>query len=95
MELGLTYVGSFCMAEYRFRVGDLVRVQIGVLPKEGGALLDGTSKSLDGIYRVTHFLPSLVTDEPRYRIKGCYGQPERVVEQSFLTPVVPFAQSRS
>ena len=82
------------MAEYRFRIGELVRVQIGILPKEGGTLVDGTSKSLDGLYRVTHFLPSLVTDEPRYRIKGCYGQAERVVEQSFLTPVAPFAQPR-
>ncbi len=82
------------MAEYRFGIGDLVRVQIGILPKEGGALVDGTSKSLDGIYRVTHFLPRLVTDEPRYRIKGCYGQPERVVEQHFLSPVAPFAQPR-
>ena len=80
------------MADYRFGIGDLVRVQIGILPKEGGALVDGTSKSLDGIYRVTHFLPSLVTDEPRYRIRGCYGQPERVVEQSFLAPVARFAQ---
>jgi hypothetical protein len=38
------------MAEYRFGIGDLVRVQIGILPKEGGALADETSKSLDGIY---------------------------------------------
>jgi hypothetical protein len=83
------------MPEYRFKIGDLVRVQIGILPKDGGALLDGTSKSLDGIYRVTHLLPRLVTDEPRYRIKGCYGQPERVVEEIFLTPVAPFAQPRA
>ncbi len=82
------------MADYRFGIGDLVRVQIGILPKEGGALIDGTSKSLGGIYRVTHFLPSLVSDEPRYRIRGCYGQAERVVEQSFLTPVARFAQHR-
>ena len=82
------------MAEYRFGIGELVRVQIGILPREGGALVDGSSKPLNGIYRVTHFMPSLVTDEPRYRIKGCYGQPERVVEQSFLTPVAPFAQPR-
>ena len=74
------------MPEYRFKIGDVVLVQIGILPKDGGALLDGTSKSLDGIYRVTHFLPSLVTDEPRYRIRGCYGQPERVVGESSLTP---------
>ena len=94
-ELGDSYVGSFRMPEYRFKIGDLVRVQIGIVPKDGGALLGGTSKSLDGIYRVTHFLPSLVTDEPRYRIKGCYGQPERLVEQTFLAPVAPFAQPRS
>lgn len=83
------------MADYRFKIGELVRVQIGILPRAGGALVDGTSKSLDGIYRVTHLLPRLVTDEPRYRIKGCYGQPERVVEESFLTPVAPFVQPRS
>ena len=82
------------MAEYRFRIGELVRVQIGIRPKEGGAFVDGTSKSLDGLYRVTHLLPSLITDEPRYRIKGCHGQPERVVEQNFLTSVAPPAQPR-
>jgi hypothetical protein len=64
------------MPDYRFKIGELVRVQIGVLPKEGGALVYGTSKPLDGIYRETHLLPRLVTDEPCYRIKGCYDQPE-------------------
>ena len=82
------------MAEYRFGIGELVRVQIGIIPREGRASVDGSSKPLNRIYRVTQFMPSLVTDEPRYRIKGCYGQPERVVEQSFLTPVAPFAQPR-
>ena len=97
----MTYVGSLSMTEYRFRIGDLVRVQIGVSPKEGGALVEETftlediPKLFNGMYRVIRLVPVLVGDEPRYRIKGCYGQPERVVEQSFLTPVAPFAQPRS
>jgi hypothetical protein len=99
-ELGTTYVGSFSMAEYRFGIGDLVRVQIGILPKEGGALveetftLEETFKLFNGMYRVIRLVPVLVGDEPRYRIRGCYGQPERVVEQSFLTPIAAFPQPR-
>ncbi len=83
------------MTEYRFRIGDLVRVQIGVIPKEGGALveetftLEETFKLFNGMYRVIRLVPVLVGDEPRYRIKGCYGQPERVVGESFLTPGRP------
>ncbi len=92
MEPGLTYVGSLSMTEYRFRIGDLVRVQIGVIPKEGGALveetftLEDTFKLFNGMYRVIRLVPVLVGDEPRYRVKGCYGQAERVVGESFLTP---------
>ncbi len=82
------------MAEYRFGIGELVRVQIGILPKEGGASLEEIFKLFNGMYRVIGLVPVLVGDEPRYRIRGCYGQPERVVEQSFLTPVAPFAQPR-
>ncbi len=95
MEPGLTYVGSLSMTEYRFRIGDLVRVQIGVIPKEGGALVEETFtledipklfKGSKGVYRVIRLMPVLVGDEPRYRVKGCYGQAERVVGESFLTP---------
>jgi hypothetical protein len=83
------------MAEYRFKVGELVRVQIGVSPKEGRTLANWAStRPLDGIYRVTRLMPVLVTDEPHYRIKGCFSRVERVVGESFLTPALPFAQPR-
>src|ERR671921_461316 len=80
VELGLTYVGLLGMADYRFGIGELVRVQIGTSPKEGGTSLEEISKLFNGMYRVIRLVPVLVGDEPRYRIKGCYGQPERVVE---------------
>ena len=88
------------MTEYRFRIGDLVRVQIGVIPKEGGALVEETftlediPKLFKGMYRVIGLVPVLVGDEPRYRVKGCYGQAERVVEESFLAPAMRLAQPR-
>ena len=93
-ELRTTYVGSFSMAEYRFGIGDLVRVQIGILPKEGEASLEEIFKLFNGMYRVIRLVPVLVGDEPRYRIKGCYGQAERVVEESFLAPAMRLAQPR-
>jgi hypothetical protein len=80
------------MVEYRFKVGELVRVQIGISPKEGGALVEETFtleeifKLFNGMYRVIGLVPVLVGDEPRYRVKGCFGQAERVVGESFLTP---------
>ena len=51
VELGLRCAGSLSMVAYRFQVGELVRVQIGILPKEGGALIDKTfSKPVGSIY---------------------------------------------
>ncbi len=83
------------MVEYRFGIGELVRVQIGILPKEGGALIDQTfSKPIGSIYQVTRLMPPSFGGEPRYQIKGCSGQAERIVEQSFLSPAPPFAQPR-
>ena len=83
------------MVAYRFQVGELVRVQIGILPREGGALIDQTfSKPIGSIYQVTRLMPPLVTGEPRYQLKGCFGQAERIVEQSFLIAAPPFAQPR-
>ena len=88
------------MAEYRFKVGELVRVQIGISPKEGGALVEETftlediPKLFKSMYRVIRLVPVLVGDEPRYRVKGCYGQAERVVEESFLAPAMRLAQPR-
>ncbi len=76
------------MAEYRFRVGDLVRLQIGILPKEGATVVDGTFKPLKGIYEVTDVVPVRVGEEPRYRVRGLSSQAERVVGASFLVPVV-------
>ncbi len=82
------------MVTYRFKVGDLVRVQIGISPGEGGTSLENIFKSFNGMYRVVSLVPVLVGDEPRYRIKGCYGQAERVVEESFLTPAMRPVQPR-
>jgi hypothetical protein len=75
------------MTEYRFKAGDLVRVKIGLLPKEGGTLIERTAKPLRGIYQVVHPVPVLTHDEPRYRIKECFNRVERVVGESFLTPL--------
>jgi hypothetical protein len=82
------------MTEYRYKVGELVRVQIGTSPQEGGSSLEDIFKSFNGMYRVIRFVPVLVGDEPRYRIKGCYGQAERVVEESFLAPAMRLAEPR-
>ncbi len=88
------------MTEYRFKVGDLVRVQIGVSPKEGGPLveetftLEDTFKLFNGMYRVISLVPVLVGDEPRYRVKGCFGQAERVVGERFLAPAMRLVQPR-
>ena len=75
------------MAEYRFKVGDLVRLQIGILSKEGATVLDGTFKPLKGIYEVTDLVPVPANEEPRYRVRGCSSRVERVVGESFLTPL--------
>jgi hypothetical protein len=91
-ELGMSDTGSFNMAGYQFQVGDLVRVQIGISPKEGRTLVSGISKPLDGIYRVICFVPVLVGDEPHYRIRDCFSQVERVVGESALTPAVRLVQ---
>jgi hypothetical protein len=82
------------MAEYRFRVGDLVRLQIGILPKEGATVVDGTFKPLKGIYEVTHLVPVRVGEEPRYWVRGLSSQVERVVGESFLIPAVRSVQPR-
>jgi hypothetical protein len=82
------------MTEYRYKVGELVRVQIGTSPQEGGSSLEGIFESFNGMYRVIRLVPVLVGDEPRYRVKGCYGQAERVVEESFLAPAMRLAQPR-
>ncbi len=76
------------MAKYLFKVGDLVRLQIGILPKEGATLVDGTLKPLKGIYEVTDLVPVLSNEEPRYRVRGCSNQVERVVGESFLIRAV-------
>ena len=49
------------MVAYRFQVGELVRVQIGILPKGGGALIDQTfSTPVGSLYQVTRLMPPLV-----------------------------------
>ncbi len=95
VELGLTYVGWLCMAEHRFRVGDLVRVQVGVGAKpDKGSLEAASCNRPSGIHEVTRLLPSMGNGELQYLIKGCAGQPERIIGEGQLTPAVHFPQPR-
>ena len=83
------------MAEHRFRVGDLVRTQAGkgTQPKDG--LRDAADCNRPGsIHEVTRLLPSMGNGEPQYLIKGCAGQPERIIGESQLTSAVHFPQPR-
>jgi hypothetical protein len=83
------------MVEYRFRVGDLVRVWVSVGARPGEGVINSTTKNhISGIYEVTSLLPSLPSGEPQYQIKGCSGQGERIVQQSQLASAVHFPQSR-
>jgi hypothetical protein len=83
------------MTDYRFKVGDLVRVWVSVSARPGEGAVDAITKNhISGIYEVTRLLPSKGTSEPRYLIKGCAGQGECVVRESQLASAVHFPQSR-
>ena len=77
VEPGLTYVGSFSMAEHRYTVGDLVRVQgsvaVGMHSVEG-TLDQLSSRRLKGIYEITRLLPGLDSGAPRYQVRSCDDQ---------------------
>jgi len=83
------------MAGHRFKVGDLVRVQVGVGPRpDTGKLGDVARTRPSGIHEVIRLLPSMVDGEPRYLLKGCAGQPERIMRESELASAVHFPQPR-
>jgi hypothetical protein len=83
------------MTEYRFKVGDLVRVWVSVNARPGEGAVDAITKNhVSGIYEVTHLLPSKGNSEPRYLIKGCADRGECVACESQLASAVHFPQSR-
>jgi hypothetical protein len=94
-ELGLSYVGFLSMAEHRFRVGDLVRVQVSISqqPNAGTANVVALNRS-SGIHEVTRLLPTQSGAEPLYQVRGSGGQRERVVRESELIAAVHSPQPR-
>ena len=77
VEPGLTYVGSFSMAEHRYTVGDLVRVQGSVavgLQSVQGTLDQLSSRRLKGIYEITRLLPGPDNGTPQYQVRSCDDQ---------------------
>jgi hypothetical protein len=83
------------MTGHQFRVGDLVRVWVSVSVRPGEGVVDATAKDhISGIYEVIHLLPASPNGEPRYRIRGCSGQGECVVQKSQLASAIHFPQSR-
>ena len=74
------------MAEHRFHIGDLVRVQDPASPKPADAFVDAILRSsMLGIYEVTSLLPD-ARGEPQYRLKGIAGWLERAVRESQMAP---------
>ena len=94
-EPGLSYVGFLSMAEHRFRVGDLVRVQVSISqqPNAGTANVVALNRS-SGIHEVTRLLPTRSGSEPLYQVKGSGGQRERVLRESELIAAVHSPQPR-
>ena len=83
------------MTGHQFRVGDLVRVWVSVSARPGEGVVDATTKDhISGIYEVIHLLSALPNGQPRYRIRGCSGQGESVVQESQLASAIHFPQSR-
>ena len=81
------------MAEHRFRVGDLVRVQVSVSTQPGaGATNIVTFNRSSGIHEVIRLLPVRWNAEPLYQVKGSGGQRERVVRERDIVSVVRFPQ---
>jgi hypothetical protein len=83
------------MTEHQFKVGDLVRVWVSVNARPGEGAVDAITKNhISRIHEVTRLLPSKGNGEPQYLIKGCAGQPERIIGQSQLTSATHFPQPR-
>jgi hypothetical protein len=83
------------MAEHRYRVGDLVRVQVSVSkqPNARGSNIVALNRS-SGIHEVTRLLPAPSGGEPLYQVRGSNGQPDRVVRESELIPASHCHQPR-
>jgi hypothetical protein len=82
------------MTPYRFKVGDLVRVQVSASAYPSESFLDTIiHQQPKGVHEVTRLMPRLVNDEPQYRIKGPDGQ-ERVVRDSQLVAAAHHPQPR-
>ncbi len=91
----LAYVSSLSMAGHRFRVGDLVRVQVSVCKQPSAGVTNVvTLGRSSGIHEVTRLLPVSSDGEPLYQIRGGGGQRERVVRESELPPAVYLPQPR-
>ena len=75
------------MAEHRYRVGDLVRVQVSVSkqPNARGSNIVALNRS-SGIHEVTRLLPAPSGGEPLYQVRGSGGQRESVVSEGQLIP---------
>jgi hypothetical protein len=83
------------MTEYRFKIGDLVRVWVSVSARPGEGVVDAITKNhISGIYEVTGLLPSMGNGEPQYLIKCCADRGELIVRESQLASAVHFPQSR-
>jgi hypothetical protein len=82
------------MRPYRFKIGDLVLIQVDASANPGESFFDAIShKKPKGVHEVTRLMPRLVNDEPQYRIKGPDGQ-ERVVRDSQLVAAAHHPQPR-
>jgi hypothetical protein len=94
-EPGLAWLNCFYMTEYRFKVGDLVRVWVSVSARPGEGAIDAVTKNhISGIHEVICLVPSMGNGEPQYLIKCCADRAERVVRESQLASAVHFPQSR-
>ena len=83
------------MAEHRFRLGDLVRVQVSITKQLNAEATNVVSLSRSsGIHEVTRLLPMSRDGEPLYQVRGGGGQRERVVRESELAPAVYDPQPR-
>jgi hypothetical protein len=88
MELGSTYVCSLSMAEHRYKIGDLVRVQgsVGVsLHSVEGNLDQLSSNRLKGVYEISRLLPELDNGTPQYQIRSC-GDQAHGDQASYVVP---------
>jgi hypothetical protein len=83
------------MAEHRFKVGDLVRVQVSISKQPDAETANvATLSRSSGIHKVTRLLLMSLDGEPLYQVRGSGGQRESVVRESQLTSATHFPQPR-